>query len=107
MTGKNEDRVTYPEFYSLPNGDLLFTYRDGVSGGGNLVLNRYDLKQKQWTRLQDKLIDGEGERNAYSQMAVDAKGTIHLSCVWRETPDVATNHDMCYARSTNGGKTWQ
>jgi hypothetical protein len=27
--------------------------------------------------------------------------------VWRETPDVATNHDMCYAKSTDGGKTWE
>jgi hypothetical protein len=106
MVGKSEDRVTYPEFYSLPNGDLLFTYRDGVSGGGNLVLNRYDLKKKRWTRLQDKLIDGQGDRNAYPQMAIDAKGTIHLSWVWRETPDVATNHDMGYAKSTDGGKTW-
>lgn len=107
MVGNSEERVTYPEFYGLPNGNLLFLYRDGVSGAGNLVLNHYDRKQKRWTRLQDKLIDGEGQRNAYSQMAVDAKGTIHLSWVWRESPDVATNHDMCYARSTDGGKSWQ
>jgi len=107
MVSTSEERVTYPEFYSLPNGNLLFLYRDGVSGGGNLVLNHYDLKRKRWTRLQDKLIDGEGERNAYSQMAVDVKGTIHLSWVWRESPDVATNHDMCYAKSADGGKTWQ
>ena len=107
MVGKNEERVTYPEFYSLPGGNLLFLYRDGVSGGGNLVLNHYDLKKKRWIRVQDKLIDGEGERNAYSQMAVDQKGIIHLSWVWRESPDVATNHDMCYARSSDGGKTWQ
>jgi len=107
MVGNSEDRVTYPEFYSLPNGSLLFLYRDGVSGGGNLLLNRYDLKKKRWTRLQDKLIDGEGKRNAYPQMAVDVHGTVHLSWVWRESPDVATNHDMCYAKSTDGGKTWQ
>lgn len=107
MVGNSEDRVTYPEFYSLPNDNLLFLYRDGVSGGGNLLLNHYDVKQKRWTRLQDKLIDGEGKRNAYSQLAVDVKGAIHLSWVWRESPDVATNHDMCYAKSTDGGKTWQ
>lgn len=107
MVGNSEERVTYPEFYSLPNGNLLFLYRDGVSGGGNLVINRYDLKTRRWSRVQDKLIDGEGQRNAYSQMAVDARGTIHLSWVWRESPDVATNHDMCYARSTDGGKSWQ
>lgn len=107
MIGDKEDRLTYPEFYSLPNGDLLFLYRDGVSGGGNLILNRYDLQTKKWMRLQDGLIDGEGERNAYWQMTIDAKGGIHLSWVWRESPDVATNHDLCYAKSTDGGKTWQ
>ncbi len=36
MTGKNEGRLTYPEFYRLPNGNLLFLYRDGSSGNGNL-----------------------------------------------------------------------
>ena len=44
MTGKDEDDVTYPEFYRMPDGDLLFAYRSGASGRGNLVLNRYDLK---------------------------------------------------------------
>jgi len=38
MTGKNEQQVTYPEFYRFPNGDLLFLYRDGASGRGNLML---------------------------------------------------------------------
>ena len=28
MTGLLESSVTYPEFFSLPNGDLLFLYRD-------------------------------------------------------------------------------
>ncbi|MET1053768.1 MAG: BNR repeat-containing protein [Pedobacter sp.] len=107
MTGKKEDNVTYPEFYTLNGGNLLFLYRDGSSGNGNLMINRYDLKTGKWTQVQDGLIDGEGKRNAYWQMAVDAKGIIHLSWVWRESPDVASNHDMCYARSADGGKTWE
>ncbi|HEY4337752.1 MAG TPA: BNR repeat-containing protein, partial [Puia sp.] len=65
MTNANEARVTYPEFYRLPTGDLLFLYRDGASGNGNLILDRYDTKTGTWTRMQDKLIDGEGKRNAY------------------------------------------
>ncbi len=28
MTGSLEQKVTYPEFHSLPNGNLLFFYRD-------------------------------------------------------------------------------
>jgi hypothetical protein len=107
MTGLKENKVTYPEFYKMPDGDVLFFYRDGASGNGNLILNRYHCKTKTWTQIQDNLIDGEGQRSAYWQMAIDAKGTLHLSWVWRESPDVASNHDMAYACSKDGGVTWQ
>jgi hypothetical protein len=106
MTGNAESSVTYPEFYRLPNGNLLFQYRDGGSGRGNLAINNYDIKTKQWRKRHSNLINGEGKRNAYWQACVDAKGVVHLSWVWRESPDVASNHDMCYAKSTDGGKTW-
>jgi hypothetical protein len=106
MTGADEDDVTYPEFYLLANGDLLFVYRSGSSGRGNLVMNRYSVDNQTWTRVQDVLIDGENKRNAYWQLYVDEKGTIHLSWVWRETFRVETNHDMCYARSFDNGVTW-
>ncbi|TDH21343.1 neuraminidase [Segetibacter sp. 3557_3] len=107
MTGKVEQRVSYPEFYYMPGGNLLFLYRDGGSGQGNLVVNSYDVRSRQWTQLHGNLINGEGRRSAYWQSCVDVKGTIHLSWVWRESPDVASNHDLCYARSTDGGKTWE
>lgn len=106
MTGVNEEDVTYPEFYTLAGGDLLFAYRSGASGRGNLVMNRYSIEDKKWTRVQDVLIDGENKRNAYWQLYVDEQGTIHLSWVWRETWLVETNHDLCYARSSDNGVTW-
>ena len=106
MTGANEAKVTYPEFYKLANGDLIFLYRDGSSGNGNLIMNRYHLQTKKWERINSNLIDGEGERNAYWQACVDDRGAFHISWVWRETPDVSSNHDLCYARSDDGGKSW-
>lgn len=106
MTGQAESQVTYPEFHNLPDGDLLFLYRDGQSGRGNLAINRWDVQTHTWEHLHSKLIDGENQRNAYWQACTDASGTIHLSWVWRESPDVATNHDLCYARSIDGGRTW-
>jgi hypothetical protein len=39
-------------------------------------------------------------------MAVDPSGALHLAWIWRESPDVATNHDICYARSSDEGRTW-
>lgn len=107
MTGTlEENNITYPEFYSLPHGGMYFVYRYGSSGEGNIVLNSYNLKDKRWERIHDNLVSGGGLRNAYWQMAVDNTGTIHLSYVWRDTWDVATNHNLCYARSSDGGKTW-
>ncbi|MCM1036375.1 MAG: BNR repeat-containing protein [Bacteroides sp.] len=107
MVGRDEQDVTYPEFHTLPSGELIFVYRSGASGRGNMVMNRYDLDLGRWERVHDVLIDGEGERNAYWQLYADPRGTLHLSWVWRETWLVETNHDLCYARSTDGGRTWQ
>ncbi|MGS2739839.1 BNR repeat-containing protein [Sinomicrobium sp. M5D2P17] len=107
MTGIEEDKVTYPEFYALPGGNLLFFYRSGGSGRGNMVVNTYDVSRKEWRLLHRNLIDGEGQRSAYWQAYVDSQGIIHLSWVWRETWDVASNHDLCYARSRDGGASWE
>lgn len=106
MTDSVEQNVTYPEFDLLLLGNLVFLYRDGTSGKGNLAMNFYDIQSKTWTKLHNNLIDGEGQRNAYWQTTVSEDGTIHLSWVWRESWDVATNHDICYAKSTNEGKSW-
>ncbi len=107
MVGADEEEVSYPEFYRLPNGNLLFFYRLGGSGRGDLIINRYDVATQRWTRLHTNLITGEGKRNAYWQAFLDHRGTLHLSWVWRESPDVASNHDMAYARSRDGGVTWE
>lgn len=107
MTGNLEDKVSYPEFYRLPDGNILFMYRNGQSGRGNLIINKYYTTQKLWKRLQTNLIDGEQQRSVYWQAFIDHNGVIHISWVWRETWDVATNHDLCYAKSMDGGITWQ
>jgi rhamnogalacturonyl hydrolase YesR len=106
MTGQREARVTYPQFFRLPDGDLLFLYRDGESGSGALVLNRYSVATGQWTQVHQNLIDGEGQRSPYWGMTIDGKGVLHLAWIWRDSPDVATNHDLAYARSADGGATW-
>lgn len=101
MVGENEDRVTYPQFISRPDGSLVFTYRDGSSGSGNQIYNVYDTATKQWRRLLDTpLTDGLGKMNAYFDGPfLGPDGFFHLCWVWRDTPDCATNHDVCYARS--------
>ncbi|MCW9708115.1 BNR repeat-containing protein [Fodinibius salsisoli] len=108
MTGQHESGVTYPAFYQLSDGDLLFMYRRGKSGGGNIMLNRYDLNSGKWSVIAHPLIDGEGERNAYmNNVAIDENGGWHISWTWRESWDVATNHDVMYAYSPDEGKSWR
>ena len=107
MAGSEELKVTYPEFHNLPDGKLIFCYRSGASGRGNMVINSYNAATGKWTQLQNNLLNGEELRSAYWQMCVDNNGYIHLSWVWRESWDVSTNHDICYAVSKDGGVTWQ
>lgn len=107
MTGEEEERVTYPEFHTMGNGNLLFFYRNGRSGNGNMAIKMYCLEKRKWTTVQSNLIDGEGERNAYWQAWVDCDDNIFLSWVWRDNADVASNHDICFACSKDGGTTWR
>jgi BNR repeat-containing family member len=106
MTGFREKKLCYPEFYRDSKGNLYFFYRVGGSGRGDLNLKGYNSKTGIWEDIQNDFIDGEGERNAYWQIFVDVNDTIHISWCWRETNDASTNHDICYAKSEDGGKTW-
>lgn len=101
MTGELEKRVTYPRFMSLYDNTLIFTYRDGGSGNGNQIWNRYDLKTKTWKRLIDSpLFDGEGLMSAYMHGPERGPdGFYHLAWVWRDTPACETCHTLSYARS--------
>ena len=102
-----ENQVTYTEFYRLPSGDLLFVYRNGTSGNGDLVLNRYDASAQKWTRVHTQLVWGANLVSPYWQMYLDTKGTLHLSWVFRRTGDAGTNSNMYYAYSADQGETWQ
>ena len=101
MVGRNERRCTYPRFLRGSKNELIFTYRDGSSGNGDQIWNVYDHSTHAWRRLLDRpLFSGEGKMNAYFVgPAQDAKGMFHVCWVWRDTPDCATNHHLCYARS--------
>lgn len=101
MTGHDEDRCTYPLFFTLADGRLLFRYRSGQSGDGDWITNIYDASSQTWRRHIDTLLfDGQGQRNAYPLSPVlGPDGFYHVSWVWRESPDCSTNHDLSYART--------
>jgi hypothetical protein len=101
MVGKEESRCTYPIFFRGADNQLIFTYRDGVSGNGNQIYNQYDPASRAWTRLLDHpLTSNAGHVSAY--LFGPTRGPdawFHLIWVWRNTPDCSTNHDLSYARS--------
>lgn len=104
---EEEQSVSYPEFYKKSDGSLFFVYRTGASGNGNCVVYSYDLSSKTWSKVQSCLINGEWQRNAYWQIYLDNSDNFYISWVWRESGSVETNHDLCYAYSSDGGITWK
>ncbi len=110
-TGKYEDRVTYPTLIKLRDGSIHMMFRHGGSGRGMRLLVHYDEKTQTWSGTGDSFINGkliEPDCNAYPFGGIkeDRQGTLHIAWCWRETPDVETNFDICYAKSTDGGYTW-
>jgi hypothetical protein len=101
MVGLQETSVTYPVFFNGPSGDLLFMYRDGASGNGNQIFDKWTIVPKKWSRLFDRpLFDGQGLRNAYMGGPIPGPdGYYHIYWMWRETADAATTHDVSYIRS--------
>jgi hypothetical protein len=124
-TGDYEDRVTYPSLLKLRDGSIYMMYRHGGSGNGMRILVHYDEETQQWTKTVPALTNGMDRNptcNAYP-FGVLGQGTAgeipksgilagnddvwHIAWCWRETPDVVTNFDVCYAKSPDRGVSWK
>lgn len=101
MTGRNEERVTYPVFFQDHGGDLYFQYRNGGSGDGITYWNKYDAESKQWKSLfETAVFDGEKEANAYMiNPVLGPDGYFYIVWMWRLTPIANTNHNLSCMRS--------
>ena len=89
-------RLTYPEFYSLPDGGLVLTARNGRSGDGDIYVARFDSETDLWTSDPIPVISGAGTCSPYIQCCTDTSGRLHISWCWRDSSDVASNHDIMY-----------
>lgn len=109
MVGTLEASMTYPVFVKAKDGTLLFFYRDGSSGQGDLILNKYSNATGNWTRVA-KVIDGQtATESPYWQRIVvsPVDGAIHLFYCWRLSPTADTNNDICHMVSPDNGVTWK
>ncbi|TCO09862.1 BNR-4 repeat-containing protein [Natronoflexus pectinivorans] len=107
ISGNPVGNVTYPRFLSKPNGDLLFECRIGWSGSGDSFLWEYSGESGTWTYIGEYLHGTTSDENAYiNGINYDPNGRLHVSWIWRRTPDPRTNHDVYYAYSDDDGRTW-
>lgn len=121
MTGF-ENTVCYPQFYELPDGDLLYFFREGGSGDGDSYWDRYDVSAGTWHTVhggtgQSPFFRGSPwspDYNLYPNLAAfDSTGTLHLTGTIRYNDDsptgqsgFQTNHDVFYFRSFDEAVTW-
>ncbi|EIP99749.1 hypothetical protein OpiT1DRAFT_04278 [Opitutaceae bacterium TAV1] len=109
--GKTISRVTYPQFFTAPDGTLTFAFRNGVSGRGDWFLHEYT--ETNWTPLgqlftQTGTYQGKNSRSAYpNPYRYDPDGRLHVTWSWREhSSNLTGNHDLGYAWSDDHGRTW-
>ena len=116
-----DERVTYPRFFSAPNGHLMFYYRAVTSGNGDGMIDQYDGDKHAWTPNLGKFIARDigiytvnGRTSTYrcpymNSLSYGGK-RLHASWVWRdrfEKTNSANQHDLCYAYSDDQGRTWR
>jgi hypothetical protein len=133
MTGQ-ETIVTYPQFITLPGGDLLYLFRRFYSGNGAIYLNRYSIATRTWSPVHHS--NGQAvpfmsgmwaplhDYNPYvnmPQLGGPEGQTLTLTSNWRYLPvngpgapgspggfvGYQTNNRLNFARSPDAGLTWQ
>jgi hypothetical protein len=121
MTERWEDKVTYPFFVMWPRsaedreglGRLLFLYRHGGSGQGDICLKEYDHEDRTWIDVAERFVKGMEQTpwtsNAYwNHPAFDSQGNLLLTWVWRvgqkasARGDFIFNHNHGFAQSPDG-----
>jgi hypothetical protein len=104
--------VTYPLFFTSPQGKLQFVFRLGGSGNGDWHFYEYgaggwDYVGMLFSRLGRYA--GKDRRCAYpNQFRYDGSGRLHITWSWREDgTNLNGNHDLGYAYSDDYGRTWR
>jgi hypothetical protein len=90
MVGTLETSATYPQFVTARNGLTYFWYRDGSSGDGDWVLNKWNSTTLAWTRVA-VVLQGQVENvNAYPQNIAVNPTTGRWHMVWTIRKDFSS-----------------
>lgn len=109
--GNSLGSVTYPQFFTTPQGKLQFCFRIGSSGNGDWHF--YEYSAAGWQRLgmlfsREGTYSGKSSRSAYpNQFRYGRDGRLHITWSWREAgTNLTGNHDLGYTHSADFGRTW-
>ena len=124
ITGR-ENTVTYPQFFNLPDGDVLYLFREGFSGNGDSFLNVFDCSSRSWSNVHEnatgtdhvpfiKGTDFSPNWNSYlNRMVIDKNQRMHATWTDRFNFDspagqsgYQTNHNIFYGYSDDFGASW-
>lgn len=100
--------VTYPDFLTLPSGNMLLFTRHGIAGNGDYRMAKYTASTHTWS-ANTKIFDGvpTSESPYINRACVGPDNTIHLFFVWRSGSTGNDNGDICHIKSTDEGTTWK
>ncbi len=99
----NELQSTYPSFFTGPQEEFLFSYRNHTSdNAGSWYLLKYDTASKTFSQATgtQPLFNWTGNYSVYPTFTVSG-GFVHCLFVWRGSSDAATNYNVSYLRSSN------
>ncbi|MCF7222326.1 BNR repeat-containing protein [Marilutibacter chinensis] len=104
--------VTYPLFFTSPQGKLQFVFRLGGSGSGDWHFYEYGATGWKYVGMLFSRLGsyaGKGRRCAYpNPFRYDRNGRLHVTWSWREDgTSLNGNHDLGYAYSDDYGRTWK
>ncbi|WP_250125028.1 BNR-4 repeat-containing protein [Chroococcidiopsis sp. CCMEE 29] len=112
---EDDEKLTYPTFVSLRNGDLLLLHRVGGLPGGDLSIKRYDIDKDCWIADSLPLLTGPlnqpGGATPYINVPVVGEdGCVGLFYVWRllrgaGPEERVINAGVYYAESHDGLQT--
>lgn len=125
LKDENMGVVTYPSIHSVPGGNVVLYYRDGLSYGGDMRLAYYDSKTSEWLWVRElsshygSYLGKTDERGPYlaDGIQVSSNKTLMMSWLWRETSlgcayirergdEKMCNQGVYFAKSKDFGKTW-
>lgn len=102
-------RATYPRLVGLPDGTLLFWRREGRDDRGSILLDALAPGERRWRHVGTVLAGEATDEGPYlHHVAVDPRsGAVHLLFEWRREAGKRGNNDVGYARSRDGGRSWE